>query len=55
VTGIPEEISETFLVSINEETNFEPHQDSEDRKKHRSRKSTVNFKKFVREISTQNC
>jgi hypothetical protein len=41
VTGKAEEISERFLASMNEETNFELQQESEDRKKDRSGKSTV--------------
>jgi hypothetical protein len=45
VTRIGQEISERFFGNMNEETNFELQQDSEDREKDRSRKSTVKFKK----------
>jgi hypothetical protein len=38
VKGIAEEISERFLARMNEETNLEHQQDSQERKKNRPRK-----------------
>jgi hypothetical protein len=51
VTGIAEEISEWFLPSMNEETNFELQQDSDDRKKGRSRNSTVKLKSLGEKLA----
>jgi hypothetical protein len=54
VTGIGEEMSESLVARINEGTDFERQLYSEDRKKDRSRKPTLKFKKFGREIRTLN-
>jgi hypothetical protein len=49
VTGIPEEISESLVASINDGTDFEPQLKSKGRKKERSRQSTAKSRKFATE------